>query len=504
MNKKGNRMKEHVKNKRFMNIILTVAVFILGLMICCGYVTGHYSADDYNIMNKGYNEYSIVNNLKEGRPIMFVIDQAALAINMSYDVFIILTVIIAIFFTSINVVMIYNQFISNISIHSKTIKLLLLMTVFSTIFCFTYIENLYFVESIVMAMSLVCYTIAAKHIVATGKKNLLIGALWATLAMFLYNGFECYFVTIIVLFSMLNHKDERSERDKTIIKNILIAAGIILVTVVFNMIQIKLACMKFHIENNRVGGLSQICGNAIYILSYFPEIVTDTMGLFPKYLYAGILCALCTVSLINAIIHKNYESIANIIILLPISILSCFAVSFVSLSSFGTGRLCYGIGMAIGLALLVPFIDSFWKEKTIFTYVWIFFAIAYFMGNAYNYMDIIHSHKQVNMLEKEEISQIQQLVRNYEAENNVTVKYLSIVCRDYTKGKYYPQVKRKCGVTVKGTACEWSCLGTIHYYSDLRLTKAKLTSQQLEDYKKRNTITPYCIDNRLVCTAFDW
>ena len=493
-----------MKNKKVItNIILTNIIFILGLLICYGYVSGHYSADDYNIINKGYNEYSIVNNLKEGRPIMFLIDQFALHLNMDYMIFIRLTVIIAILFTSINVVIIYNQFIDNIKTNN-TIKVVLLLAIFAMIFNFTYIENLYFVESIVMALALVCYSLSAKYLIAKGKANLIKGFVFSLLAILLYNGFECYFITITVLFTIISNYKYNDKIYKELYRNVLIAIGMIVITVLINIVQIKITCIKFNIVNNRLGNFAFIFRNIEYILKHLPEIIINTMGLFPKYLYIVIIVVLSYAIIAKSVLQKDYKQNINLLLLIVISIFSCFAVSIISLSSFGTGRLSYGIGMTIGLILLLPFVESFWKKKNIFTYFWIFFIIAYFVFNIYNYIYILNSHKQVNALEKEEVNQIQKYVRCYEKESNIQVKKLAFVYIDNKYGRYYEKKKKKCGVTTKGTACEWSCLGTIKFYSNLELEKTNLTTEQFERFLECNTTKPVCIDDMLICTVYDW
>ena len=91
------------------NIILLIIIFLIAVIMCYGYVKGHYSVDDYNIIDIGYKEYSINNNLKEGRVVMYVIDQIALLLNMDYKLFIILTVLIAIFITSVTIIIFYNE-----------------------------------------------------------------------------------------------------------------------------------------------------------------------------------------------------------------------------------------------------------------------------------------------------------------------------------------------------------------------------------------------------------
>ena len=164
------------------NVKMIFVVFFLALIMCGGYVIGHYSTDIYNIMNIGYNQYSICNNLKDGRPIMFLIDQLALLLKIDYNVFVILTVMLALLITSIVVVYFYHMIEKYFNKEKSTYKLIFLGICFTIYFNFMYIECLYFVECVVMSLALLLYLISADYFI--NKKNIWIAVILAILANF--------------------------------------------------------------------------------------------------------------------------------------------------------------------------------------------------------------------------------------------------------------------------------------------------------------------------------
>jgi len=74
---------EKTKNKT--SIICFIILNILVILIFLPWLKGHYATDTYNIMNVGYEHYSINNSLIDGRIFMFLIMQLAEFINIKCE-----------------------------------------------------------------------------------------------------------------------------------------------------------------------------------------------------------------------------------------------------------------------------------------------------------------------------------------------------------------------------------------------------------------------------------
>ena len=227
------------------NVKIIIVIFFLMLIMCGGYFV-HYSTDTYNIMNIGYNQYSLHNNLKEGRPIMFLIDQLALLLKIDYNVFVILTVVFALIITSIVVIYFYRIIEKYFNKGKNIDKIILLGICFTIYFNFMYIECLYFVECVVMSLSLLLYLMSANYFI--NKKKIWIAVILAILANFCYNGFQCYYVTIVFILSLFKNESNY----KVIFRDVLVSGLFVIVAAVLNLMQIKITCNVFGLVNNRI------------------------------------------------------------------------------------------------------------------------------------------------------------------------------------------------------------------------------------------------------------
>lgn len=491
------RKENKIMNKR--NLLLLLFVLAIAFITFFGYVSGHYSTDDYNIMNIGYNYYSIVNNLREGRPVMYLIDQFALKINMSYELFIKLTVILAIFITSVTVIIFFNivkKYFEDNKLEKEIFILLISYTIF---FNFMYIENLYFLESLVMALTLLSYVISANYLVK--RRHIILSIVLAIAGNFCYNGFQCAYITLVCILSLLQNKDSY----KKVIRDILVAGLIIILSVICNLIQIKWTCSVYNMINTRMGNLSltNIICNIVYIIYRIPIVLLYTVELFPKYYYVIIIMSILIFALIYAKKNNNKKILLDILLISFVSIFSCFCIFLISLSSFWTGRLLYGIGMTIGLLFLVVIqhTEKFWRK---------FFEIAfviYFIINIVNAVYIIDLHKEVNDIEKAEILDLEEYINNYEQENRYIVNKITYIADESFDNLYYSNINRRTVITHRSLACMWAYAGAINFYTERNLEQIQCTEEIIEFYDNADTEINngiICYKDILICPVSCW
>jgi len=163
-------------------------IFLLTLLIFCNFLSMHYATDTYNIMNVGYKKYAINWSLNDGRIFMCLIGLFANAINMSIESFVIITLFVALFTSCIAVIILKNIILKYKYTENRYLEGIALTISYFTIFNFMYLENLYFVEAIVMAISLLLYIISADILVERKKYYLIKSILLTILAIFMYQG----------------------------------------------------------------------------------------------------------------------------------------------------------------------------------------------------------------------------------------------------------------------------------------------------------------------------
>lgn len=483
------------------NILFVVIIFGMALIMCWGYISGHYSTDNYNIINIGYNQYSIVNNLKEGRLIMYLIDQLALRINLNYNAFIVITVCLAILITSITCVLFYNIIIKYYT-DNKINKLLILIVSYTIFFNFMYIENLYYVESVVMAFALLLYLIAANYQV--NKNKILVPLLLGIIANFCYNGFQCYFITIISVLSLFKNRMQF----KKVVKDILIAGWIVIIAVILNLIQIEIVCLACNLKNTRIGSITNFPGNIVTIFINAPVLLLNTVDLFPKFAYIICVILIYIIAFIFSIKNKEYNLLFETSVMIIVSILSCFCIFVFTLSSFGTGRLLYGVGMTIGILLLILIkYMKIYKTNTIIDCGYIALVLMYYIIIMWNAIYLINLHKKVNQMEKEEILQLETIIQNYEKQENITVNKVTYVLDKTTNRARYNMIKRSTTVTDRALGCKWAYVGAINFYTHRNLVEIDSSEEIVNIYSKMsndNSNGIVCYNDTLICPISIW
>lgn len=481
------------------NIIFLIIVLVIALVTHWEYICGHYSTDDYNIINIGYDEYSIVNNLREGRPVMCLIDQLALRLNMSYDLFIQLTVILAILITSITVIIFYNIICKYLNTDSFKEQIIILLISYLIFFNFMYIENLYFVESIVMALTLLLYVISANCLIK--RKSIILSIVLAVVGTFCYNGFLCVYIILNCVLSLLKNKGEYIK----VVKDVIFAGLIIILSVLCNLIQIKYVCNIYNMTNTRMGNLklTNIIQNILNIIVRIPAVLAYNVELFPKYCYLIFIMCNFILALVYAIKNNNKKILLDICTITLVGIASCFCIFVISLSSFWTGRLLYGIGMTIGTIFLVVFSNIEKSYRKILVLVFVIFFII----NCINTVYVINTHKEVNMLEKTEVEQLDEYIKNYENQNGCIVKKITCIPDISFNNLYYNQIKRHTVITYRALACNWAYAGAVNFYTGRNLEQIQYSNEIVEFYKNTNTEANngiICYKDILICPVSCW
>lgn len=256
------------------------------------------------------------------------------------------------------------------------------------------------------------------------------------------------------------------------------------------------------LEQTRVGSITSIFSNLVYILNNFEKILKDCIGLFPNYALYIFLAVLLTFSIIYDIKTKdnNFFTIKTILIIL-ISLIGAFIVSVGTLSSFYTGRLRFCIGSMIGFILICLIKENDDKLCNYFLY---FILILYSILNIYNCIIVTYEHKLVNIYEKEEVQNINNYIKEYEDKTSINVNKIAIyTVKGQSNKAYFTNINRKSVVTYNSLRCEWAADGLINYYSEDKLERITLTKELLIEYLQNKPSEGYkIIDDTLVLECY--
>lgn len=447
-------------------VIIFLILFIATCIIFTPFITGHYSTDTYNILNRGLETYAITYNLNDGRIINCIVLLLFDLLGIKVETIVIIVTVLAIFISCITIMIIKNIIISKKAPKNIWQEILILVIIHTIIFNFAYLENMQFIECMVMSFSVLFYTLAAKKIVFDKKYN--ISAILSIIATLCYQGTIGWFITATLLFSFI----EENKINKKLILNVVIAGMLCILSVGVNLLQIKISGKIFGMTQNRMGSLKNIFNNIHIIWDYINYNITNSFYLFPKYLF---LVLVIIILWINAIFKSSTKNtIINLAILVFVAIIINYAPNLFTLAAIGTARMCFSLGATIGIMLIYLYCNTeIFQSKTIMKEILIAISILYFCITDVNYVGIMIEHKKVNEINKQESLQIGEYLNEYEREKNIKLKNIVVVYDSRPTIFYNSKTKNKSSLCYRPLYTEWSYVGTINYYNnrDLKLKK---------------------------------
>ena len=176
-----NTIKKHKQD-----IIIFVIIFILSLIMCSAFLQPHYPHDTYKIINDGLAEHSFIRFLQDGRPFSAIATTIVDMMNMPIEVYMILSLIIALFFMSLSVVTVYKMLKKHLKTENKLLYVMLLLISFIFIYNYLAIEFIYFLESFILAIGIYLSILAAKFIIDNEKYKYVKAMLVLIVAAFCY------------------------------------------------------------------------------------------------------------------------------------------------------------------------------------------------------------------------------------------------------------------------------------------------------------------------------
>lgn len=479
-------------NKR--NIITYTIIFIITCIIFIPFLVGHYATDTYNITNIGYKEYAIKWSLKDGRVFMTIIALLANMVNLPIEAYIFITLFIALIISNISVLVLKNIIEKYKKPQNWIQEVTLTIISYITIFNFMYLENMYFVESIAMAISVLLFMISANIIVEKNRNYIVKSLMLTILGVLCYQGTIGMIFAFIMLFTILKNKNNL----KQILVDLIKCGVIALIAVFINIIVVKIVGNCLNIKQNRLGKSSNILNNIKRIIVTLPYILQNTCNLFPKNMF---LIFLSVLTIILVIYHERYLKEENGIlykyVLIVVMAIAGSCITYIlTLTSFYTGRLRNSIGDLIGIILIFLFVETSIFEKDakekvlkVSTYIILIFFV---LTNIINYEYIMLKHRSVNMIEKQQAQEIGEYIKQYERDTGIDVtKIIKLPPANIIYGEDENDITRNALKT------NWAVDGVINFYTKKNLETVNLTEENAKKYKENgnNQLEYQCIDD---------
>ena len=257
------------------DIISFIIIFVIACITLIGFFPTHYATDTYNIINIGYEEYMMNNSLKDGRIVMAILVFIANVFNMPIEIWIPILLVLAVIISCISVIILRNTILSYKPAKNKWVEAIVLLISYCTIFNFMYLENLYFAECAVMALSVLAYMLSAKNIV---KRHYVKAILLAMLGVVSYQGTIGTIAVMALIFTFLENTGKQ-KFVKYIILDIIKTITIMLLVAVAELLLIKGICYFTGMTGDRTQDINSIINNLKYIFNNFMRVIINTGGM---------------------------------------------------------------------------------------------------------------------------------------------------------------------------------------------------------------------------------
>ncbi len=382
--------------KQKKNIILFMIIMILSLIILCFFVTGYYSIDTYRIWSQGYIDYALKDAyIRDGRLFSALIFVIIGLLNPTILTMYIINIMIAIMILSICVIQIYHLIERYKKIESVKSKIITFMISYTYIFNFLIVDVLKFIDSFVIATSMLLFIIAIKKMIIEKKNKL--GCLLTILGVICYQGTIPVYIATAILITLLENKKVNKEYFKKILPcaiSIIIAS--ILSVIIVTLVPV-ITDMNMSIRMENIDYISEIERNLISM----SKILFETFYMFLPYTWIEIAIVILVLSIIYGIKKKNIKQSIYVLIIFMVYIASLFVIFPIEYILLHP-RLAMTLGQTISAMLIYIYCTNFEKEKTN-TYEKIIagITIIYFIITLVSIMKSTYEYKLGNKIDEE-------------------------------------------------------------------------------------------------------
>lgn len=501
--KKGEiRLKKN--NKKY--IFLFLILLVLTNIIFIPFLKGHMATDCFNIFNKGYRKYTIENSLLDGRIFAGLITEIMEQFQVPISIYSSIILEVAIVVSCVTI-MILAKIIKDIKKPKNLLsEIILYIASYYTIFNLLYIENMYYIEAGVMAISLLFYILAAKILVKQKKGYVIKTFLLLCLGIMSYQGTISMFFLSTLVFSICLGKNYKS-----IIENMAKSIGIAILGVCINNIQITIIEKIYQIKQERGLDSSNIIENIECILMNTINIIKVMGGYFPKYAYVIIIAIIESCIFIKVKKQndqkpdkKNQMILFEQIAIILLGILFSYSISIINTTAFFSGRIRFSMGALVGFMWIHLWVKTDFAERNILiNRILVIILILYGLINTVNYSIIMLDHKEVNKMDQQAVLQLKQEVEQYERKNQIKVTKIAVVLKKgETEKAYYRKIYYKNFIMHSAIKTEWSIIGCYNYYTGEKLKEYKPSEEEKSKYLEENKEDYLCIDDILYITAY--
>ena len=416
--------KEVLKNKK---VILFIITLLLSIISYSNFLPEFYSVDTVKILKDGYMAYGMKYSIQDARIFSFLIFCIAEIINISLKSLWQILFISAIIISSISVIKVYDIIIKIKPSKNTKTDILIYIISYCFIFNFMYIDALEFAENLIIASSILCYIKSAEEFII--KNRILKGLVFCIVGILFYQGTLNLFIATVIIFLLITKTENKKEKKKKRKLAIIGIISIIIVLLDLGIIKIVKSNMSI-VQNSRLSW--NFTENITILKKNTPNLIINSVSLFPKYLQISLIGIVLTIVFIQNIIEKKPFKIIEPICIIAVCYLSTLGLSILTpgmLSSIN-GRMFISTGIIISALFIYAYLRTNIFESKKIEKIIKCGIIIYFSINTLNTINVTRMLKEGNNIDREISYEIQQEIMKYESETQIQIKYLAVRYRN--------------------------------------------------------------------------
>mgnify|MGYP001859555931 CR=1 FL=1 len=454
------KLPERIKrNKK--NIYIALGMLIFTLIICSNFLKVHFAQDTYCVYYDGWNQYIKV-FLTSSRIFSALLLGIAKIFHFSLETTIIISSILTILFFTMAWYILYRYTIKLIKKDNNIYDNLLVIGIsFLIVFNFCTFELTVFIESGMMALSVLLSVISA--CLFSSRKYvksfiLLILASWG------YQSSIGLFVLITLVFIAYKDKDNL----KNILKKaicVFIFWGVIML---LNLLVSKGFAIFFKVTQRQTTMLnfSEIINT---VVKYVKFILIDNIDVGFKYWYLSVIVIISILFIVLFTKNRKYFNIFEYVILILVSILIPIApiLTMPISSQYMVPRMCITFGSILGILLLYLFIIMKPNNVKIVEKIVTILVIVLFVVNSIYFIRGSSENIATGYLDKNVAGSILNQINKYERESGIKIKNIGIMF-DSECTTYYNSQPSMGSATVRSMITDWAVIPALEYYGQVK------------------------------------
>lgn len=405
--------------------LISAVLFIIIIIISWNFIKGFNSYDTYKMYQLGYVKYAKQLFFADGRIFSGFYILIAQLFNILEEGLYHFSIILCIIIVVGNIIY-FKKLLLKIS-DKKLNDYLMSILAFITIFNFSYVDNMRFIEMPIIALSIFCYMIAAKKAVID-KKNMK-SLVYLLIAVFMYQATINVFFIMTIFLLLQKYK---TIDNQVILKAIKILA-LSIIPIIVNYLYMEIYGSLFVYTERGMINIKMIPLKFIDSMLTLVNVFIYSKSVLPKYFY-------CIMIVINIILlflllfkykeKKIYDTYYSIVVILIVSFFSCLPViwffTIEDINSSLSGRLFWAVGATYGFMMILVYLNTDLIEKNIYKFVYIGLILIYAVVLYYGMNNVMKEERAKNDMDRSICYMIKENIEQYEKINNCKVDKLKI------------------------------------------------------------------------------